>query len=85
MKLNISLSPRLEAFVAKQVTTCLHKFASEVVHAALRLMEERALTYEATMSWLKQEIDKGLASSPTEPVSREFWERLRGQLRNYPA
>lgn len=42
MAMNVSLTPRLEAFVRKKVETGLYNNASEVVRDALRLMVEHA-------------------------------------------
>lgn len=37
---NVSLTPRLEAFIDERVATGRYRSASEVVRAALRLLEE---------------------------------------------
>ncbi len=37
---NVSLTPELDRFVAEQVASGLYRSASEVVRAALRLMEK---------------------------------------------
>nr|WP_114946137.1 type II toxin-antitoxin system ParD family antitoxin [Microvirga calopogonii] len=38
---NVSLTPELEAFLDNKVTAGRYRSASEVVHATLRLLDER--------------------------------------------
>jgi antitoxin ParD1/3/4 len=78
MNLNVPLTPHLEQYVRDQLATGRFQSASEVVYAALQLLEERS---ESGVTWLKQELDKGLSSRPSEPASKEFWNSLRERLR----
>jgi hypothetical protein len=50
------------------------------------MLEERYHSREALTGWLKQEIDKGMSSRPSEPVTEEFWQQIRNRLaaRNSP-
>jgi len=80
MSLNVSLTPRLEAFVHETVTTGRYQSASEVVRAALRLLEEHEQQKAATLEWLATEVQKGLDSGPSEPVTPEFWRGLRAKV-----
>jgi antitoxin ParD1/3/4 len=80
MNINTPLTPHLEQFVREQLTAGRFQSESEVIRAALRLLEEQSLTEEASIAWLKQELDKGLSSRPSEPVTQEFWHDLRVRL-----
>jgi antitoxin ParD1/3/4 len=81
MTIGVPLTPHLEQFIREQLATGRFQSESDVIRAALRLLEEQAYSKEATIAWLKQEIDKGLSSRPSEPVTRQFWDRLRDRLR----
>jgi antitoxin ParD1/3/4 len=85
MTLNVSLTPHLEHFVHETVSSGRYQSASEVVRAALRLLEERERQKAATLDWLAQEIHKGLDSGPSEPVTPAFWQKLRDKLSSSPA
>ena len=80
MTLNVSLTPHLENFVHETVSSGRYQSASEVVRAALRLLEERERQKAATFEWLAQEIQKGLDSGRSEPVTPAFWQKLRDKL-----
>ena len=81
MTLNISLSPHLEEFVHQQVNAGRFSSASDMIRTALRLLEEHARNAEAAIAKVKQEIDEGLKSGPSEPATKEFWNQLRNELR----
>ncbi len=81
MSINVPLSPHFEQFVREQLATGNFESEGEVIRAALGLLEEQHLSWEATSAWLKQELDKGLSSKPSEPISKEYWEGLRSRLR----
>jgi antitoxin ParD1/3/4 len=57
-----------------------YQSASEVVRTALRLLEGRERQKAATLEWLALEIQKGLDSGCSEPVTPAFWHKLRDKL-----
>jgi antitoxin ParD1/3/4 len=85
MTLNVSLTPHLENFIHETVNSGRYQSASEVVRTALRLLEEREQQKAATLDWLVQEIQKGLDSGRSEPVTPAFWQKLRDKLSSPPA
>ena len=58
--MNISLTPELESFVDSRVASGRYQSASEVVHAALRLLETEERDREAALAELRQKIHLGL-------------------------
>jgi len=81
MAINVPLTPHLEQFVREQLAAGRFQSEGDVVSAALRLLEEESLSKEASIAWLKQELDKGLKSRPSEPATKEYWRDLRAGLR----
>ena len=68
--MNVSLTPELEKFVSSQVSTGRYASASEVVRAALRMLEEehRARMGEGTdreelLAAFRAELDQRIASA----------------------
>ena len=80
MSLDISLTPHLEAFVHETVTSGRYQSASEVVCTALHLLEERERQKTATLDWLEAEVQTGLDSGPSDPITPEFWQGLRAKV-----
>ena len=80
MTIDAPLPPHLQQFIQEQLASGRFHSEGEVVHTALHLLEERADSQEAVSAWLKQEIDKGMSSRPSEPVTKEFWQRIRDRL-----
>jgi antitoxin ParD1/3/4 len=80
MHIDLPLPPHLQQFVNEQLATGRFQSEREVIHTALHLLEERYHAREALTGWLKQEIDKGMSSRPSEPVTTEFWQRIRDRL-----
>ncbi|MEM8600269.1 MAG: type II toxin-antitoxin system ParD family antitoxin [Bacteroidota bacterium] len=62
--MNVSLTPRLEAFVKTRVETGLYASASEVVREALRLLEAQDRHREAKLKDLREDIQQGIDSGP---------------------
>jgi antitoxin ParD1/3/4 len=77
MTLNVSLTPHLEAFIHETVSSGRYQSANDVVRTALRLLEEREQQKAAALQWLAQEVQKGMDSGPSEPVTPAFWHGLR--------
>jgi antitoxin ParD1/3/4 len=80
MPLDISLTPYFEVFVRQTVKAGRYKSAEELVMAALRLLKERETQRTLRLEHLHREIRKGLESDPGEPLSEEFWQRIRQRL-----
>ena len=64
--MNVSLTPELEKFVAKEVDSGLYQTASEVVRAGLRQLKEardtRALRLPATLDELETQLVQAVGS-----------------------
>lgn len=64
---NVNLTPELDHFVAAKVDAGLYANASEVMRAALRLLERDEREHEEKIAALRAAIDKGIASGIAEP------------------
>jgi antitoxin ParD1/3/4 len=64
---NVNLTPELDRFVTVKVEAGLYSNASEVMRAALRLLERDEREHEEKMAALRSAIDKGFASGIAEP------------------
>lgn len=71
---NVNLTPELETFVNSRVEKGLYANASEVMRAALRLLERDEREQEEKMRALRSAIKKGMASGIAEP---EVFSRIR--------
>jgi antitoxin ParD1/3/4 len=69
--MNISLTPQLEELVKKKVESGLYGSASEVIRAALRLLEERDRLQGLRLEELRGEIRRGLESGAATPLNME--------------
>lgn len=81
MTLNVNLTPKLEAMVRQKVAGGLYNNASEVIRDALRLMEARDQLQAAKIEALRQDIQAGLDSGPSQlldidDIKRRGRERL---------
>jgi antitoxin ParD1/3/4 len=83
--MNVSLTPELEEFVAKLVEAGRYRSASEVVRAAIRLLQDREAERSATLDALRanidagvEELDRGDAASADE-VFEEILKALRSE------
>ena len=66
--MNVSLTPELEAFVERAVTSGRYGTASEAVREGLRLLEER----EAAFLALRLEIQRGMDSPVAGDLDPSF-------------
>jgi antitoxin ParD1/3/4 len=64
---NVNLPPELDRFVAVKVEAGLYSNASEVMRAALRLLERDERERDEKMAALRSAIDKGMASGIAAP------------------
>lgn len=79
MASSFSLGTHLEDFIQAQIASGRYGNASEVVRAALRMLEEheegrplRAMLREEKLAWLKAEVQKGVNSGPGIPGKEAF-------------
>lgn len=63
---NVNLTEELDSFVASRVESGLYANASEVMRAALRLLERDEREYDEKMTALKAAIAEGDASPDAE-------------------
>jgi antitoxin ParD1/3/4 len=71
---NVNLTAELDDFISDRVGTGLYANASEVMRAALRLLEREEREQEEKMRALRAAIKKGMASGVAEP---DVFRRLR--------
>jgi antitoxin ParD1/3/4 len=64
---NVNLTPELDGFIATKVEAGLYANASEVMRAALRLLERDEREQEEKIAVLRAAIDKGVASGVAKP------------------
>ncbi len=62
--MNVSLTPHFDDFINEKIKSGQYHSASEVVRAALRLLEQQEELKQARIDILRQEIQKGI-DSPT--------------------
>ena len=62
---NVNLTDELDRFVLTKVESGRYENASEVVRAALRILEREEQQYEAKLAALRAAIDEGDASGIT--------------------
>ena len=58
--MNVSLTPELERFIAKQVESGRYRSASEAVRAGIRLLEDQAKEQAAKIAYLRAAAEKGV-------------------------
>ena len=71
MAINVSLTPQLEELVQQRVRSGRYSSASEVVRAALRLLEAHDREQEARIAQLHSDVGAGLRQLD-EAVARPF-------------
>jgi antitoxin ParD1/3/4 len=64
---NINLTPELDRFVATKVDAGLYANASEVMRAALRLLERDEREHEEKIAALREAINEGIESGMAKP------------------
>lgn len=64
---NVSLSPEMDRLIASKVETGRYANASEVMRAALRLLERDEREHEEKLVALRAAIERGIASGIAEP------------------
>ncbi|MEA5539476.1 type II toxin-antitoxin system ParD family antitoxin [Limnoraphis robusta Tam1] len=80
--MNISLTPELEQFVRSTVKSGRYSSASEVIEAALRLLEEREMERLVRLEELRKEIRIGIEASDRGEVfdGEEVLKELREEI-----
>lgn len=80
--MNISLTPELEQFVRSTVKSGRYSSASEVIEAALRLLEEREMERLVRLEELRKEIRIGIEASDCGEVfdGEEVLKELREEI-----
>ncbi len=58
--MNVSLTAKLEELVSEKVASGMYNSASEVIHEALRLLDERDRKREMRLDELRKEIAVGI-------------------------
>jgi antitoxin ParD1/3/4 len=75
---NVNLTEELDRFVLAKVESGRYENASEVVRAALRILEREEQEYEVKLATLRASIDEGDASGVAEEGS---FARVRKRLK----
>ena len=87
MPTSIALGSHFETFIRKQLQSGCFNNASEVVRAALRLLEERELRHQTELQALRADIAAGKASGtpkPADEVFARFEAKYRAQADDQP-
>lgn len=78
--MNINLTPHFEELIQRKVDSGSYNNASEVVREALRMMEDRDQERETRLATLRQAIQEGIDSGPSEPLDMaEIRRKARAQ------
>lgn len=64
---NVNLTPELDEFISAKVEAGLYANASEVMRAALRVLERDERENEEKIAALRDAIERGLGSGIAEP------------------
>jgi antitoxin ParD1/3/4 len=75
---NVNLTDELDRFVLAKIESGRYENASEVVRAALRILEREERRYEAKLAALRTAIDEGDASGIAKD---NVFERVRDKLK----
>lgn len=71
-KTSISLSDHFDGFISSQIANGRYDTASEVIRAALRLLEEREMEYKAKLDALRTALIEGETSSDSSLLIDEI-------------
>lgn len=66
--MNVSLTPELDRFVREAVGGGRYQSSSEVVRAALRLLQDRQREEAAKLEALRAAVQQGIDSGPLAPL-----------------
>lgn len=83
--MNVSLTPELEKFVEELVGAGRYRSASEVVRAAIRLLQDREAEQSAKLEALRRNIDAGVEEldrgdgASADEVFEEILKALRSE------
>jgi antitoxin ParD1/3/4 len=66
--MNVSLTPTLTQYIEDKVSSGLYTSASEVIREALRLLQEQDQLRQLKLTELKQDIQAGLDSGPSQTL-----------------
>ncbi len=72
MPSSYAIGDHFEQFIKTQLESGRYSSASEVVRAALRLMEEREQLRQIQLEQLRQQIRAGIDSGPSIPAEEVF-------------
>jgi antitoxin ParD1/3/4 len=72
---NVSLPPELERIVADKVASGRYASSSDVIRAALRLLDDRDRKEAARLEALQRDIRAGLDSGPARPFDADELKR----------
>jgi len=75
---NVNLTEELDRYVASKIESGRYESASEVMRAALRILEREEQQYDAKLTALRNAIDDGDASGVAEG---DAFARVRGTLK----
>lgn len=81
--MTISLTPKLEALIDEKVRSGRYASASDVVHEALCLLEERDRDYETRRAALIADIEAGMNSGPSIDGDEAF-RQIRSHMAAFP-
>jgi len=77
--MEIKLTPEHEALIARKLEDGQYGSASDIVRDALRLLQAYDEEYQAKLTALREEIQKGIDSGPGIPADeafRELWKNI---------
>ena len=78
--MNVSLTPYFDNYIKSKVESGQYHSASEVVRAALRLLEEREAVYLSRNELIKKELQDGMDSGASEEWNKkDFLVKARKQ------
>jgi antitoxin ParD1/3/4 len=82
--MNVSLTPRLEEMVQEHVRSGRYSSASEVIRAALRLLEDHEREQAVRFEQLKADVQKGiddLDAGRSAELTHEVFEEIKARGR----